>query len=89
MEYATKGQPFLIAVYNKQTWTETRIGVTNTMIVESQLLGGIDLNEANLERELGTGDAELMWCRTFYPHKDKMKCGLQISTMPQLMKSGK
>ncbi len=89
MDYATKGQPFLISVYNKQTRTETCIGVTNTMIVESQLLGGIDLNKANLERELGKGDVELMWCRTFYPHKDKMKCGLRISTMQELMKSGK
>ena len=89
MEYATRGQPFLVAVYNKQTRTETCIGVINNMIVESQLLGGIDLNEANLECEFGNGDVELMWCRTFYPHKDKMKSGLQISTMQQLMKSGK
>ena len=59
------------------------------MIVESQLLGGIDLNEANLESEIGNGDVELMWCRTFYPHKDKMRFGQQISTMQQLMKSKK
>ncbi len=89
MEYATKGQPILVVVFNKQTWTETCIGVINNMIVESQLLGGIDLNEANLECELGKGDVELIWCRTFYPHKDKMKFGLQISTMQELMKSGK
>ncbi len=89
MEYATKDQLFLVAVYNKQTWTEICIGIINNMIVKSQLLGGIDLNKANLERELGKGDDELMWSRTFYPHKDKMKCGLRISTMQQLMKSGK
>ncbi len=59
------------------------------MIVESQLLGGIELNKANLENKFYNGDVELMWCRTFYQHKDKMKYGLQISTMQQLMKSGK
>ena len=60
IEYATKGQPFLVAVYNRQTWTETCIGIINNMIVESQLLGGIDLNEANLECEFNKGDVELM-----------------------------
>ncbi len=89
MEYATKGQPFLVVVYNKQTLTEICIGVINNMIVESQLLGGIDLNEANLQCKLSNDEIKWMWCRTFYPYKDKMKCGLQISTMQQLMKSGK
>ncbi len=41
------------------------------MIVELQLLGGIDLNEGNLEFILGNGDVKLMWYRTFYPHKRK------------------
>ncbi len=89
MEYATKGRPFLVAVYNKQTRAEICIGIINNIIVESQLLGGIDLNNANLENKFYNGDVELMWCRTFYPHKEKMKCGLQISTMQQLRKSGK
>ncbi len=89
MEYATKGQQFLLTVYNRQTWTETCIGIINNMIVESQILGGIDMHEAYLECKLGNDDVKLMWCRTFYPHKDKMKSGLQISTIQQLMKSGK
>jgi len=89
VEYGTKGQPFLSAVYNRETWTETCIGIINNMIVESQLLGGIDLHETNLECKLGNDDLELMWCRTFYQHKDKMKSGLALSTMQQLMKSGK
>ncbi len=74
---------------NRQTQTETCIGIINNMIVESQLLGGIDLHETNLECKLGNDDVEVMWCRTFYPHKDKIKCGLALSTMQQLMKSGK
>ncbi len=59
------------------------------MIVESQLLGGIELNECNLDFMLGDGDVRLMWCKTFYPHKDMMKNGLELSTMQQLMKSEK
>ncbi len=89
IEYATKGQPFLIAVYKRQTRTEICIGIINNMIVESQLLGSIDLHEANLECKLGNCGVKLMWCRTFYPYKDKMKSGLAFSTMQQLMKSGK
>ncbi len=81
IEYATKGWSFLVAVYNRQTSTETCIGIINNMIVESQLLGGIDLHEANLECKLGYDDVNLMWCRTFYLHKDKMKNGLALSTM--------
>ncbi len=59
------------------------------MIVESQLLGGIELNEHNLDFMLGDGDVRLMWCKTFYPHEDKMKNGLALSIMQQLMKSEK
>ncbi len=43
------------------------------MIVKSQLLEGIYLNEHNLDYKLGNGDVKLMWYKTFYPHKDKMK----------------
>ncbi len=89
MEYVTKYQPFLVTVYNRQTLSETCIAILNHKILESQLLGGIDLNEGNLEFILGNGDVKLMWCRTFYPHKDKMKCGLQfLSTMQQQMNTG-
>ncbi len=56
------------------------------MIVESQLLGGIELNEFNLDFMLGDSDVRLMWCKTFYPRKDKMKNGLALYTMQQLMK---
>ncbi len=56
------------------------------MIVESQLLGGIDLNECNLDCRPDNGDVKLMWCTTFHPHKDKMKNGLALSTMHQLWK---
>ncbi len=56
------------------------------MIVESQFLGGIELNERNLDSMLGESDVRLMWCKTFYPHKDKIKNGLALSTMQQLMK---
>ncbi len=35
VEYATKDWSFLVAVYNRQTWTETCIGIINNMIVES------------------------------------------------------
>ncbi len=59
------------------------------MIVESQLLGGIDLNEHNLGFMLGDDDVGLIWCKMFYSHKDKMKSGLALSTMKKLMKSGK
>ncbi len=56
------------------------------MTVESQLLGGIELNECNLDFMLGDGNVSLMWCETFYLHKDKIKNGLVLSTMQQLMK---
>ena len=45
------------------------------MIVELQLLEGIDLNERNLDFMLGDDDVGLIWCKMFYPHKDKMKSG--------------
>ncbi len=89
MEYAKKGQPFLIDVFCKETKSKICIGVFNNMIVESQLLGGIELNECNLDFKLGESDVRLMWCKTFYLHKDKMKNGLSLSTMQQLMKSEK
>ncbi len=57
------------------------------MIVESHLLGFIELNECNLDYMLGEGDVKLMWCKTFYPHKDKLKNGLAFSTIQLLMKS--
>ncbi len=40
-----KGQPFLFAVFCKETKSEICIGVTNDLIVESQLLGSNELNE--------------------------------------------
>ena len=89
MEYAKNGQPFLFAVFCKETKLEICIGISNNMIVESQLLGGIELNECNLNYILGDGDVRLRWCKTFYPHKDKMKTGLWLSTMQQLSKLGK
>ncbi len=45
MKYATKGQPFLIDVFSKETKLEICIGITNNMTVESQLLGSNELNE--------------------------------------------
>ncbi len=89
MEYAKKGQPFLLAVFCKKTKLEICIGITNDMIVESQLLGGIELNERNLDLMLGEGNVRLVWCKTFYPHENKIKSGVALSTMQQLMKSGK
>ncbi len=89
MEYALEDQPFLFAVFSKVTKFGICIGITYNMIVELQLLGGIELNERNLDFMLSDGDIRLMWCKTFYPHKDKMKNGLSLSTMQQLMKSDK
>ncbi len=40
---------FLIAVYNRQIWSEICIGIVNHMIMESQLLVGTDLNERHLD----------------------------------------
>ncbi len=77
MEYTLEGKPLLIAVLYKETLSEICTGVKNNKIVESQLLGGIDLNKLNLDFMLGDGDVRLMWCKTFNPHKDKMKNGLQ------------
>ncbi len=81
IKYETEGWPFLIAVYNRQNWSEICIGIVNYIILESQLLGGIDLNERNLDYKLGNGDVKLMWCKTFYPHKDKLKIELALSTI--------
>ncbi len=60
MEYAKKGQLFLFAVFSKETKSEICIGVINNMIVESQLLGGIELNEGNLDFMLGDGNVRLI-----------------------------
>ncbi len=73
MEQAKKGQPFSINVFSKETKSEICISAINNMIVESQLLGGIELNKRNLDFMQGDSDVRLMWCKTFYPHKDKMK----------------
>ncbi len=89
MENELEGQPFLFVVFSKETKSEICIGITNNMIVENQLFGGIELNEHNLDFMLGDGNVKLMWCKTFYPHKDKIKNGLELSTMQQLSKSGK
>ncbi len=66
MEYATNNQPFLFAVYSKQTQSEICIGIVNNMIVESQLSGRLDLNEHNLDYMLGNDDVRLICCKTFY-----------------------
>ncbi len=86
MENAKKCQPFLFGVLCKETKSEICIGITNDMNVESQLLGGIELNECNLDFILGEGDVRLVWYKKFYPHKDKMNNGLSLTTMQQLMK---
>ncbi len=86
MEYAKHSQPFLFAVFCKESKSEICIGITNDMNVESQLFGGIELNERNSDFMLCVGNFRLMWCKTFYPHKDKMKNGQTLSTMQQLMK---
>lgn len=75
MEYAKKGHPFLVAVTCKKKnfknkRSEICIGIVNHMIVESQLLGGINLNESNLDYIVGNDSVELIWCRTFYPTKE-------------------
>ncbi len=57
-KYATEGQPFLIDVYNSQNWSETC--TDNDMIVGSQLMRGIDLDEHNLDYKLGNSDVKLM-----------------------------
>ncbi len=85
VEYAKKGQPFLIDVFNKETLSEICIGITNEIIVEYQLLGGIELNEGNLDYMLVDSDERLMRCKIFYLHKNKMKNGLALSTMHQLI----
>ncbi len=61
MEYATKGQPFSFSVFCKETKSEICIGITNDVIVESQLLGDIELNEGNLDFMLCDNNVRLMW----------------------------
>ncbi len=70
MEYASEGQPILFAVFSKETKSEICICITNNMIVESQLLGGIDLNEHNSDFMLSIGDVRLI-CKTFYCTKTR------------------
>ncbi len=84
MECATNRQPFLVAVYRKQKQSETCIVIVDHIVTESQLIGAIDLNECNLDYILGNVDVSLIWCKTIYPHKDKMKAGLELDTMHQL-----
>ncbi len=57
MKYATNGYPLLGALYSTQKQSETCMGIVNNVIVELQLLGGVDMNECNLDYVLGNGDA--------------------------------
>ncbi len=63
-----KGSTILSAVFSKETKSEICIGITNNMIVESQLLGGIEMNEGNLDFLLGDVDIRFIWCKMFYLH---------------------
>ncbi len=93
MEYGKKVShsymQFLIDVFSREIQLEICICITNNMIAESQLLGGIELNERNLDFMLGDSNVKLMWCKTFYLHKDMMKNGIALSSMQKLMKSKK
>ncbi len=51
-----------MSIYNKKMKTETCIGILGTIIVESNLFGGINLNESNLDYLLGNGDVCIEWC---------------------------
>ena len=71
IDLSSSGQPFLVCVYNKKMSADICIGILGNMIVKSNLLGGINLNEPNLDYLLGDGDLRIVWCRVFIPNKDK------------------
>ena len=83
IDFALSGQPFIVCVYNKKKRAEICIGILGTMIVESNLFGGINLNDSNLDNVLGDGKIHIEWCQVFTPNKDKINDGLNITTMQQ------
>ncbi len=62
---------------------EICIGILGNLMVESNLLGGINLNESNLDYLLGNGHVCIEWWQAFFPNNDKMKNYLTITTMQQ------
>ncbi len=50
----------LVAVYSIEK-SETCIGIENKMIVESQLMGGINLDECSLDYMMVNDDEGLIW----------------------------
>ena len=83
IDFASSGRPFIVCFYNKKKRAEICIGILGTMIVESNLFGGIDLNDTNLDYVIGDGQIHIEWCRVFSPNKDKINEGLNITTMQQ------
>ena len=62
IDFASSGQPFLVSVYNKKMKAEICIGILGNVIVQSNLLGGNNLNKSNLDYLLGDGDVHIEWC---------------------------
>ncbi len=62
---------FSVAQYGKKSniW----IDILNHIVVESKLLGDIDLNGCKLGYVYDDGDVSLIWSQTFYAHKKNEK----------------
>ncbi len=73
MKYATEGHPFLITVYNRLNCSEICIGIVHNVIVKSQLLRVIDLNELDLDYILGNVEVKFMWCKNFTQQRQDEK----------------
>ncbi len=86
MDHALSEQPFLVAIKGKTNTIGHWVGVVNNRIVDSTFKDGLELSHETLDAVLGETVTEILWCKTFYPPKDKLKSDTFIQTFKDLMK---
>ncbi len=85
MDHALSQQPFLVAIKSMTNSIGHCVGVVNNTIVDATFKDGLELNCETLDAVLGKPVIEILWCKTFYPPKDKLKSDTSIQTFKELM----
>ncbi len=83
MDHALSEQPFLVAIKGKTNSIGHCVGVVNNTIVDSTFKDGLELSHEILDAVLGETVTEILWCKTFYPPKDKLKSDTFIQLMQE------
>ena len=84
MDHALSEQPFLVAIMGKTNSIGHCVGVVNNTIVDATFKDGLELSLETLDAVLGETVTEILWCKTFYPPKDKLKSDTFIQTFEDL-----